>query len=274
MDPTDLINLIAQRKWVAVLALAIGLIVRLLKTDTKLPLDVPPQLRVWLALALGAASGAVDKLVEAGSTTWTTALLNGIAAAVLAIVSHNLVIASLRDGKELPIPGLIKPGVAPSPGNPPTIPPGSFVGLLILGACLTLGGISEGCKPGQTPRETARATVLVVAEAVHQLDGACAKISTAKHDAALGNRCADAYDVARYSLIGAESALDAYDTAGTGDMPCAIRALRRGYAADRRSDPRCRRHATSRRRRRLQDRSPAHGCLSWVTPPKRSRLRS
>jgi len=164
MDPTDLANLIADRKWVAVAAVVIGLIVRLLKTDSKLPIDVPPQLRVWLALALGGASGALDKLVEAGNTTWTTALLNGLVAAVLAIVSHNLVIDSMRGGKELPVPGLIKPGVAPSPGNPPTIPPAALGVLLMIGAT-TLGLTSEACSLF-TPANIAKAETIVAQTAL------------------------------------------------------------------------------------------------------------
>lgn len=159
MDPTDLANLIAQRKWVALAAVVIGLIVRLLKSDTKIPVDVPPQLRVWLALALGAASGALDKLVEAGNTTWTTALLNGLVAAVLAIVSHNLVIDSVRGGKELVVPGLIKPGVSPSPGNPPSIPPTSIAGILLVGACMALGVSQQGCALF-TPANIAKAEVI------------------------------------------------------------------------------------------------------------------
>lgn len=123
MDPQQLTDFILQRKWVALAALVIGFIVRLLKSDTKIPIDIPPQWRVWLALGLGAASGVLDKFVEAGNTTWTSALVQGLVAAVVAIISHNVVIDSLNGGKELNVPGLIKPNTPPGPGNPPTLPP-------------------------------------------------------------------------------------------------------------------------------------------------------
>lgn len=123
MNPDQLAELIGQKKWVAVVAIAIALIVRLLKSDTTIPIDIPPRLRVWLALGLGAASGAIDKLVEAGDTTWTTALVSGLSAAAVAILSHNIVIGSVRDGKEFVVPGLTKENTPPGPGKPPSISP-------------------------------------------------------------------------------------------------------------------------------------------------------
>ncbi len=123
MDPNQLVDFLMQRKWVALAACLIGLIVRLLKSDTKIPIDIPPKLRVWLAIGLGGAAGALDKMVEAGETTWTSALTKGVVAAVIAIVSHNLFIDSVRGGKELVVPGLTKENTPPGPGKPPSIPP-------------------------------------------------------------------------------------------------------------------------------------------------------
>jgi hypothetical protein len=123
MNPSQLADLVLQHKWIGAAAIGIGMIVRLLKSDTKIPLDVDPRLRVWLALALGAASGAVDKLIEAGDTTWTIALVQGSAAAMLAILGHATVIGSLRDGKEIAVPGLTKANTPPGPGKPPSLPP-------------------------------------------------------------------------------------------------------------------------------------------------------
>lgn len=120
MDPSQLGDLVAQHKWVAVSAIVIGLIVRLLKSDTRLP-TVPPRARIWLALGLGVASGVLEKV--ASGTTWTTALVDGVSSAFLAVVSHEAVIASLRSGKEFPVPGLMVEGAAPSPTAPVTVPP-------------------------------------------------------------------------------------------------------------------------------------------------------
>lgn len=90
--------------------------------------------------------------------------------------------------------------------------------VLVVGAMLMF----SACKPSATPRETARATVLVLADAVRQLDTACAQMATARHDVTLATRCADGYDTARASLLAAESTIDVYDSGKQGDLPCAV----------------------------------------------------
>lgn len=121
MDPQQLLDLINQRRWIPLAALILGLIVRLLKSDTKIPITIPPRLRMPLAIVLGAFVAGIDKLAE--TTTWTNALLSGGASAAFAILAHNFFIDSLRGGKELPIPGLILENTPPGPGKPPTLPP-------------------------------------------------------------------------------------------------------------------------------------------------------
>jgi hypothetical protein len=93
-----------------------------------------------------------------------------------------------------------------------------LVGLAV--GCAILG--VQACKPSQSPRETGRAVVLVVADAVKQLDIACARVATAKHDAAVATKCADGYDLARHALLGAEAAIDNYDGSGADELPCAV----------------------------------------------------
>lgn len=129
MNPYDVFNALMRKQWLLPSAFAIGLIVRLLKSDTALklpfskkPLALPPAIRSWSALILGAAAGIIDKAVETGNTTWTLALLQGVGAGVFAMTCHELVIESLRGGKEIPIPGLTLPGVPPGPGKPVSIP--------------------------------------------------------------------------------------------------------------------------------------------------------
>lgn len=125
-DPNALVALIMGHKWIALTAVVIGLIVRLLKSDTKIPIDIPPRLRAPLALTLGAASGAIDKLVQAGDTTWTAAITSGVVAAVVAMIGHVTLIDSLRGGKEIVVPGLINENTPPGPGKPPSIPPSAM----------------------------------------------------------------------------------------------------------------------------------------------------
>lgn len=114
--------LIVAHKWVPLAALIIGLVVRLLKSDTKIPITIPPRARIWTVFVLGVAAGILERITS--GTPWKQALLEGVLAAALAIIGHNALIDSLRGGKELVIPGLIVPGAPPSPGKPPSIPPG------------------------------------------------------------------------------------------------------------------------------------------------------
>lgn len=129
MTPEDLVALIIQKKWIALMALLLGFTVRLLKSDTKIPINIPPQYRVWLALGLAPIAGAFDKW--AAGTTWTTAMVEGLIASVMAIVSHNVVVDSMRGGREFVVPGLIKPDVSPGPGKPPSIKPPPMMGMML-----------------------------------------------------------------------------------------------------------------------------------------------
>lgn len=123
MDLSGLLPLIVGHKWLALTAVLIGLVVRLLKDDTTIPISIPPRLRAPLALALGGFAGALDKFLAGGGTQWKEALTQGLLGSLLAIAGHAIFIGSIRGGKELPIPGLTKEGVPPGPGKPPSLPP-------------------------------------------------------------------------------------------------------------------------------------------------------
>lgn len=147
MDSTALLALVSQHKWVPLAALVIGIIVRLLKSDTKIPIDIPPRLRVWLALALGAGSAVLEAVTT--GLSWKESILNGLLSTGLAVLGQNVVIDSVRNGKEFNLPGLIKPGVSPSPDAPPTLPPAKYTppnippGLSAL--VVVLGILLTGC---------------------------------------------------------------------------------------------------------------------------------
>ena len=81
----------------ATLAVVIGLVVRLLKSDTPLP-TVPSRYRAFLALALGTVGGALDAVAR--GTPWQQAVLGGVAAAVTAMVGQELVVEQLLGGRE------------------------------------------------------------------------------------------------------------------------------------------------------------------------------
>lgn len=145
MNPAEIVALISAHKWVPLAALVVGLCVRLLKSDTRIPIDIPPRWRIWLAFALGGASGVLQAITT--GTSWSDALIGGIVSTVMAILGQNVVVDSLRGGKEIPIPGLIKPGVSPGPGKPPSLkPPGYIPPLPTLFMCLLIGSVTlSGC---------------------------------------------------------------------------------------------------------------------------------
>ena len=86
-----------------------------------------------------------------------------------------------------------------------------------------------GCAvPTVAPRETARASVLAVAEAVRVADDSCATVALAKAlddkeaGRALAQRCALAYDVAKPALIAAASGVDAWDAGARSAVVCSV----------------------------------------------------
>ena len=87
--------------WVPLLALLIGALVRLVKWRAApwwLPISVPPAGRVWFAFGLAVFWGL---FVHMGGVFWSAAIFGSFAAALLAIVGHDLFIESLRSGREL-----------------------------------------------------------------------------------------------------------------------------------------------------------------------------
>jgi len=106
-----ILNLIGTHQWVALVwlgaSLVIGLLVRILKGDSTLPLPaIPPNVRIWVAYGLGVVGSIAFKVFS--GTPLSTALVWGISAAFAAIIGHETIIESLRGGKELHVPWLTK----------------------------------------------------------------------------------------------------------------------------------------------------------------------
>lgn len=100
MDLSALLAAIGGHKWLLVSALVITAIVRLLKSDTPLPFNIviPARWRGWAAVGLGIAAGVLNAVTS--GTPWKTAMLQGVGAALTAILGHELVVEGLRNGRE------------------------------------------------------------------------------------------------------------------------------------------------------------------------------
>lgn len=111
LNPANIAQLALHHRWVPLSALAIGLVVRLLKDDTRFP-TIPARARIWLVLALGAVAGVLQKVGD--GLTWQEAALGGVFSIGLAVVGHEAFIESARGGQEIPLPGvLLKPKTIP-----------------------------------------------------------------------------------------------------------------------------------------------------------------
>lgn len=124
LDPNKLVALATERKWLPLVAALIWLIVRLLKSDTKIPLTIKPEHRYAAGIVLGLVAAVVEKV--ATGSTWTNAIVNGLVAWLMAMTFHQGAMAARKD-RDFAIPGLIIPGVPPAPGKPPSLSPPPLV---------------------------------------------------------------------------------------------------------------------------------------------------
>lgn len=152
LDPQKLADLAHNRLWVPLASIILLWVVRLLKSDTKLPIDIPSGWpRYAIVFVLGTVSGILEKVagevpsLHYDKHTWTSAIVGGLVTSATALVLHNGW-ENFTKGKELPLPKfLLIPGERPSPGKPPSIPPtGAILLLLTMGISLAEG---EGCTP-------------------------------------------------------------------------------------------------------------------------------
>lgn len=115
-----------EHRWIPFAALVIGFLVRMTKEDTKGPV-LNKRVRFWLVIGLAFASAVIERL--ALNVGWEKAIYEGLVAGLAAMVGHEAIVGSLRNGKEFAIPGLMKDE---SKNEPPKIPILPF--LLILTA--------------------------------------------------------------------------------------------------------------------------------------------
>jgi len=110
------ISLVRSKAWIPLASLLIGLFVRLSKTDAAVawfPVNLRPKVRPYVALAGGILTGVAAGLVGG---SWLSALTGGVVAGMLAITAHDVVVESIRNGREIG-----------TPKTPAMFPPGSIV---------------------------------------------------------------------------------------------------------------------------------------------------
>jgi uncharacterized membrane protein len=106
IDPAQLLAWLKLHQWVPIIAVVVGLLVRLVKDDTKLAGSLPSWFRPYFALilsAMGVAAGGV-----LGGIPWQSAIEQTLMAFATAVLGHHAIVEGLRGGKEIPVPGLTK----------------------------------------------------------------------------------------------------------------------------------------------------------------------
>lgn len=129
MNAQMLLTAAAERNYALILAGLIWIAIRLLKSDIIGPV-IPSRWRPIAAFAFGALGSVCDMIF--GGTPWKVAIVTGVFAAVSAITGDSVVRQSLANGKEVPVPGLMrntpdkKDNGGSNDGNasPPTQPSG------------------------------------------------------------------------------------------------------------------------------------------------------
>ena len=117
MDPSaattidDIIRTVRAHSWIPAITLVVAALVRLSKTDAAVrwfPLYVAPLWRPWFALGLGVLGGASAKLAGA---SWGEAVMGALFSGVGAMGAHDLIVESVRKGRDI--------GIKKLPPEPP-----------------------------------------------------------------------------------------------------------------------------------------------------------
>jgi drug/metabolite transporter (DMT)-like permease len=90
----DLVALAAERKWLALGAVLVGLAVRLSKDDNRFPLNVPARWRAWFSVGLGILAGALDLVV--GGASWQDAAVAALVMGLSPILGNELFVEPVK----------------------------------------------------------------------------------------------------------------------------------------------------------------------------------
>lgn len=81
--------------------------------------------------------------------------------------------------------------------------------------------MADAAAAAKTPRDQARATIVILTLATREADVFCASHGKQTANLALLDRCHAAYDIARPALLTAEAGVDAWDTGARDGVACA-----------------------------------------------------
>lgn len=142
-----LVQLARANAWIPLLAVLVGGIIRIGKSDpavARIPLSIKPENRAVWAMAIAIVGAALDRLATGG--TWYEAIAGGLVAGSGAIAGHEILVNRLRKGRDI--------GVKKTPPTPPadwvddsqrpppgTMYPGSQIITLAIAALAVCGAI-------------------------------------------------------------------------------------------------------------------------------------
>jgi hypothetical protein len=117
VEVDEAVSLAHGHAWIPLASLIINVLLRLSKTDAAVdwfPVSIRPRVRPVAALVLGVASGVLAGLVGG---SWFSAIVGGIVAGMMAITTHDVVVESIRKGRDIFVPK--RPEPAPDLGPLP-----------------------------------------------------------------------------------------------------------------------------------------------------------
>lgn len=239
-------KLIEDHAWLPLASLVIFFAVRLVKDDRFVawcPIVIPPRYRSLLAVALGAISGVLQALTTGAK--WPTAIVGGLISAYTAIAGHDLVVESIRKGRDIGVPKDEYTGQGP-PGGPvelgkkdkaapseQTGPYSARMVALVLGVAIALPGCAAFTKAQpditntittiQADIQEANLWISIIADAAQLLFG------DSQSDAAVKFKQAE--DAAKLALPGLTRAANGAGDVNQGTYDAAFSEFRSAYKA-------------------------------------------
>jgi hypothetical protein len=137
IDPVQVIAWVHAHKWAPVIAVLVGLLVRLVKDDTQLGAALPAVWRPYWGLLVSFVLTGATAVV--GGIAWQSVIENSAIAFIVAVLGHQTFIEGMRNGVEIKVPFLTKPApsnvvsldehrtstlaIPPPPPHPEPLPP-------------------------------------------------------------------------------------------------------------------------------------------------------